>query len=75
MATEAATATMTSNDWTYETYIQYLDQLGESILQWADPEHQFRGHTNVCINIEMCGPYQMLCVCVCVCLFALTVVG
>jgi hypothetical protein len=53
MATEAATATMTSNDWTYETYIQYLDQLGESILQWADPEHQFRGHTNVCINIEI----------------------
>jgi hypothetical protein len=53
MATEAATATMTTNDWTYETYIQYLDQLGESILQWADPEHQFRGHTNVRINIEI----------------------
>jgi hypothetical protein len=53
MATEAATATMTTNDWTYETYIQYLDQLGESILQWADPEHQFRGHTNVRIHIEI----------------------
>ena len=26
-----------------------LDSVGESILQWADPENQFRGYTQVCI--------------------------
>ena len=31
----------------YDDYMQYLDQLGESILQWADPKHEFRGFTDV----------------------------
>ena len=29
-----------------------LDSVGESILQWADPENQFRGYTQVCILIK-----------------------
>ena len=27
-----------------------LDSVGESILQWADPEIKFRGYTEVCVN-------------------------
>jgi len=28
-----------------DAYIEALDNVGESILQWADPEHKFRGYT------------------------------
>jgi len=28
-------------------YIEKLDSIGESILQWADPDNQFRGYTEV----------------------------
>lgn len=31
----------------YDEYISKLDAVGESILKWADPEHQFRGYTEV----------------------------
>jgi hypothetical protein len=33
--------------WTMDDYMQKLDQIGESILQWADPDNQFRGYTEV----------------------------
>lgn len=31
----------------YEEYMKKLDSVGESILLWADPERNFRGHTEV----------------------------
>lgn len=31
----------------YEKYMKTLDSVGESILQWADPERNFRGYTEV----------------------------
>jgi hypothetical protein len=32
---------------TMDQYTDTLNSVGESILTWADPENQFRGHTNV----------------------------
>jgi hypothetical protein len=36
----------------YEKYTATLESVGESILNWADPENQFRGHTNVREAVE-----------------------
>lgn len=30
-----------------EAYTQTIGDIGESILQWSDPENKFRGHTEV----------------------------
>lgn len=30
-----------------DSYMKTLDGLGESILNWADPERDFRGYTEV----------------------------
>jgi hypothetical protein len=48
--TELGTMT-TTEGFSYDSYMQYLDQLGESILQWADPNHDFRGFTSVCCRL------------------------
>jgi hypothetical protein len=32
-------------------YTEVLDSVGESILQWADPETKYRGYTEVCEKI------------------------
>jgi hypothetical protein len=39
--------TTTTDGFSYDSYMQFLEQLGESILQWADPKQEFRGFTNV----------------------------
>jgi hypothetical protein len=31
----------------YNTYMDYCEQMGETIIQWADPNNEFRGYTNV----------------------------
>jgi len=31
----------------YDKYAETLESVGESILDWADPEKQFRGYTEV----------------------------
>jgi len=31
-----------------EAYLNTMDSIGESILNWADPDNQFRGYTEVC---------------------------
>jgi hypothetical protein len=41
----------TTEGFSYDSYMQYLDQLGESILQWADVNRDFRGFTNVCCRL------------------------
>jgi len=30
-----------------EKYMETVDSIGQSILTWADPENNFRGHTEV----------------------------
>jgi hypothetical protein len=30
-----------------DAYKERIDQIGEAILQWADPQRQFRGYTEV----------------------------
>jgi hypothetical protein len=31
----------------YDEYVKTLESVGDSILEWADPNHTFRGHTEV----------------------------
>jgi hypothetical protein len=31
----------------YAEYVKTLESVGDSILEWADPSHTFRGHTEV----------------------------
>jgi len=37
----------------YSAYIDIVDKVGESILDWADPENKFRGYTEVRF-VSMC---------------------
>jgi hypothetical protein len=39
---------------TYGEYISKLDDIGEAILKWSDPENLYRGHTEV--RYIQCGP-------------------
>jgi hypothetical protein len=32
---------------TYQEYEEHLDRIGEAILDWADADKNFRGHTEV----------------------------
>jgi hypothetical protein len=32
---------------TYDEYITKLEEIGESIIQWMDPENLYHGHTEV----------------------------
>jgi hypothetical protein len=41
---------------TYDEYISMLDGIGDSILEWSDPEHLFSGHTKVrSVRCVRCG--------------------
>ena len=34
-----------------EAYYEKIDALGETLLNWADPENQYRGYTEVSLRL------------------------
>jgi hypothetical protein len=35
-----------------DSYVETLNNVGESIIAWADPESKYRGHTDVSGSIR-----------------------
>jgi hypothetical protein len=44
----------------YEEYVKTLESVGDSILEWADPNHTFRGHTEVRLVALLLGKVEWL---------------
>jgi hypothetical protein len=40
----------------YDEYVVMVNDLGDSILSWADPDH-YRGHTEVSANVPLFGGF------------------
>ena len=36
----------------FEAYTEQLNKVGEAILDWADPQHLYRGYTEVRTNFN-----------------------